>query len=330
MNRAGYVLKNREDIPDEQREALRSAVRWQIFTIGYTICTIAIVAFILGNSQSMKTAWIEDMLSLIPQIVFLIALRFIKLVPSRKHPYGYHRIMETGHLVAGVTLLAVGTHLLYDAVTGLLAAEHPTIGTISLFGEAVWLGWIMMVVMAVIIIGPVFLYGPAKKRLAPKLHNKILYADADMARADWHTNVSTIVGVFGIGLGLWWLDGAAAAFISIGIISDGFKNTRSALFDLMDQRARTTDDSDPHPLGEQIVSCARAKPWVADAAIRLRDQGQVFHVEVFVTPTERSVDLEKIADLAAEIADLDWKVQDVVIVPTDPLPEAADPCDTKE
>ena len=58
----------RTDLPDQQREALRSAVRWEWFTIGYTTVTIVLIALVVGGSQAMKTAWVEDMLSLIPQI----------------------------------------------------------------------------------------------------------------------------------------------------------------------------------------------------------------------------------------------------------------------
>ena len=137
--------------------------------------------------------------------------------------------------------------------------------------------------MLLIIVGPL-IYGPAKLKLAPVLHNKVLYADADMAKADWHTKAASIVGVLGIGLGLWWLDGAAATFIALGIMADGVRNAMAALADLMDQRARTVDGKQPHPLADEILECTRAASWVADAAVRIRDEGQVLHAEVFVKP----------------------------------------------
>ncbi|WP_449281288.1 cation transporter [Leucobacter sp.] len=324
MNRAAFRQSDREHLPEEQREALRRAVRWQLFTIGYTVCTIVIVAFVLGNSQAMKTAWIEDMLSLLPQLAFFVALLLVRRKPSAKHPYGWHRVMGIGHLVAGVALLAVGTHLAIEAVTGLVAADHPTIGTVRVLGHTVWLGWIMIGVMAVIVVGPVLLYGPAKSRIAPVLHNKLLYADADMAKADWQTNAASIVGVLGVGLGLWWLDGAAALFISLGIVWDGLRNTGAAVSDLMDQRARTVDGAEPHPLGKKIVEYLRAQEWVADAAVRIRDEGQVLHVEAFVQPYDDSVPLEALGAVAEGIEGIDWKIHDVVVVPSDPLPEYAD------
>jgi divalent metal cation (Fe/Co/Zn/Cd) transporter len=314
----------RRDLPDDQQTALKKAVRWEVFTIAYTSVTIALVAFVVGNSQAMRTAWIEDMLSLIPQLAFLIALIFVRRRPTRRHPYGLHRAMGVGHLVAGVALLAVGVNLAVEATAGLVAAEHPTIGTVQLFGHSVWLGWLMIAVMSVIVVGPVFIYGPAKARLAPVLHNKLLYADADMAKADWHTNVASVVGVLGIGFGVWWLDGVAALFISVGIVWDGVRNTKGAVIDLMDQRARTHDDAAPDPLAGEIVRYARGRAWVADAGVRVRDQGQVFHVEVFVVPRRSKASVRELEALSAGIADLDWKVQDVVVIPVSEVPGEAD------
>lgn len=314
----------RTELPDEQQKALRTAIRWEWFTIAYTSVTIAVIALVVGNSQAMRTAWIEDMLSLIPQFAFLIALIFVRRRPTLTHPYGLHRAMGIGHLVAGVALLAVGLNLARESVVGLVTAEHPTIGTVQVFGQTIWLGWLMVAVMAVVIVGPVFLYGPAKSKLAPVLHNKLLYADADMAKADWQTTVASIVGVLGVGAGLWWLDGAAALFISLGIIWDGFRNTKTAVIDLMDQRARTYDSRHPHPLAGDVISTMRSRLWVADAGVRMRDQGQVFHIEAFVVPHRRKVSLSDVSDLAALITDLDWKVQDVVVVPVEELPDGVD------
>lgn len=311
-------------LPPEQRRAIRRAVKWEVFTIVYTSITIAVIALVVGNSQAMRTAWIEDMLSLIPQIAFLTALIFVRRRPTLTHPYGLHRAMGVGHLVAGVALLAVGLNLAFESAVGLVAGEHPTIGTVVLWGHTIWLGWLMVAVMAVVIIGPVFFYGPAKAKLAPVLHNKLLYADADMAKADWQTTVASIVGVLGVGAGVWWLDGAAAVFISLGIIWDGFRNTRAAIVDLMDQRARTYDSKEAHPLAADIVAYLRDRPWVSDAAVRMRDQGQVFHIEAFVVPRRRKVTVHDLTRTAEGVAALDWKVQDVVIVPAEHLPDEAD------
>ncbi|WP_232711253.1 cation diffusion facilitator family transporter [Microbacterium sp. BR1] len=318
MNTFGRV-----DLPQDQADALRRAVRLEWITIGFTSVTIVLVALVVGNSQAMKTAWIEDMLSLIPQIAFLVALIFVRRRPTRRFPYGLHRTMGIGHLVAGVALLAVGGSLAAESVIGLLAAEHPTIGTVVVFGTAVWLGWFMIGVMAVIVVGPL-IYAPAKSRLAPLLHNKVLFADADMAKADWTTNAASIVGVLGIGIGWWWLDGAAALFISAGILWDGVKNTRTAVRDLMDQRARSVDDREPHPLIEEIIAALSRVSWIREAGVRVRDEGQVFHVEAFVVPRTKRVSVRRLTAATEAIVALDWKVQDVSLIVVAKLPDEAE------
>lgn len=285
--------------------------------------TIALIAFVVSGSQAMRTAWIEDMLSLIPQIAFLVALLFVRRRPTRTFPFGLHRVMGVGHLIAGVALLAVGGSLAIESIAGLVSAEHPSIGTVQVLGHTVWLGWFMIGVMAVVVIGP-FFYGHAKAKLAPVLHNKVLYADADMAKADWQTTVASIVGVLGIGVGWWWLDGAAALFISLGIVWDGWRNARAAVLDLIDQRARTEDDARPHPLMGRIVQRVDEFPWVRESAVRMRDMGQVFHVEVFVVPEHEPVHVTSLEEIGRAVADLDWKVQDVVVIPASSLPDEAE------
>lgn len=310
----------RTDLPPAQQRALHSAIRWEWFTIGYTTVTIAVLAFVVGGSQAMKTAWIEDMLSLIPQIAFLVALLFIRRPPSRAFPFGLHRVMGVGHLVAGVALLAVGGNLAVESAIGLIRGEHPAIGTVQVLGQTVWLGWFMVGVMAVIVIGP-FFYGHAKAKLAPVLHNKVLYADADMAKADWTTTVASIVGVLGVGVGLWWLDGVAALFISVGIVWDGYRNARAAIFDLLDQRARTHDDAEEDPVAARIAAELRRQPWVREVGVRMRDMGQVFHVEAFVVPRRDRVSARRIDAARRAVSELDWKMQDVSIVIVTSLPD---------
>ncbi|MCH1884266.1 cation diffusion facilitator family transporter [Agrococcus sp. ARC_14] len=300
------------ELPEEQARAMRKARTLEWAVLAYTACTITVVALVMGNSQAMRTAWVEDILSTIPQIAFLVALPFVRRAATAKHPYGYHRAMGVGHLVAGVALLAVGANLCFEAISGLVKQEHPPIGTMQLFGVTVWQGWVMVSVMALIVIGPL-IYGRMKMRLAKQLNNKLLYADADMAQADWTTNVGSIIGVLGIGMGIWWLDGAAALFISLSILWDGVKNTRASVLDLMDMRATTFDQSEPDPVHGRIDVLLRRRRWVREAASRIRDEGQVLHVEAFVVPRRGTVKVADVDRAVADIMALDWRVQDVSV-----------------
>lgn len=312
------------ELPDRQREVLRRAIRLEWITIGFLVVSVTLVGLVLGNSQAMKAAWIEDLLSFLPPIAFLVAVRVSRTLPSAKHPYGQHRSVAIGHLVAAVALTTMGTYLIVDSALGLILLEHPTIGTVEVFGLTFWLGWLMIGVMAAIALPPVFI-GRAKMRLAEELHDKVLYADADMNKADWMTAVGSIVGVTGIGLGTWWLDGAAAVFIAASILWDGLRNMGAAVTDLMDARATTFDDKKPHPVAIAVDDYLRSLRWVDDAGSRVRDEGHVFHIEAFVVPRKgRSPSLDTLEEARRACIDLDWKVQDIVVVPVRELPEVVD------
>ena len=318
---APVVRFGQTELPEHQVEVLRRATRLEWLTIAFLAVTVTLVFLVLGNSQAMKAAWIEDLLSFIPPIAFLIAVRVNRRRPTPQHPYGYHRSVGVGHLVAAVALSTMGTYLVVESGIGLLSGEHPTIGTVELFGVSVWLGWLMIAVMAMTAVPPVLL-GRAKITLARELHNKVLYADADMNKADWMTAVGSIVGVTGIGLGIWWLDAAAALFIAAGILKDGLKNLRAAIVDLMDARATTFDDSEPHPLARRIDEHLAGLAWVARAGSRVRDEGHVFHIESFVVPVDGAIpSLDDLEAAREGCVELDWKVQDIVIVPVRELPD---------
>jgi divalent metal cation (Fe/Co/Zn/Cd) transporter len=74
------------ELPPELRQTLRKARRLEWLTIAYLVSAVVLLALVLGSSQAMKTAWIEDLLSLIPPIAFLLAMRFNSRVPTGRFP----------------------------------------------------------------------------------------------------------------------------------------------------------------------------------------------------------------------------------------------------
>jgi cation diffusion facilitator family transporter len=320
MVKGAPVRFGHTELPEEQKEALRKAVKFEWITIGFLAASTALVFAVLGNSQAMKAAWVEDVLSFLPPISFLVAAQVIRRKPNEEHPYGFHRAVGIAHVVAAVALTVMGAYLIVDSGMGLLSAEHPTIGGFDFFGQTIWLGWMMIGAMILTAVPPVFL-GRVKMKLAEKLHDKVLYADADMNKADWMTAAAAAVGVAGIGFGLWWADYAAALVISFSILHDGVRNTRAAISALMDKRARTYDDAEPHPLGHRLDEYLRGLDWTETAESRIRDEGHVFHVESFVVPARgRMPSLEQLEAAREACIGLDWKVQDMVIIPVAELP----------
>src|ERR671910_1185101 len=298
------------ELPPESQQTLRKARRLKWLTIAYLVSAVVLLALVLGSSQAMKTAWIEDLLSLIPPIAFLVAMRFNSCDPTGRFPYGFHRMVSIAHLCSALALFVMGTYLLVESIIKLVTAEYPTINSVEIFGQTIWLGWLMIPALAWSALPAVFL-GRAKIPLAEELHNKVLYADAKMNKADWLTAGAAMVGVVGIGFGLWWLDAVAAALISLDITKDGISNLRRAVVDLMDQAPTTIDEDEVDPLCDRLATMLQDLDWVEEVALRLREEGQVYFGEALVVPSDE-IDIE---DALERARDLDWRIHDLALTP---------------
>lgn len=313
---------DRFELPPEKAEQHRKAVRLEWWTIAFFIGAVALLAVTLGQSQAMKAAWIEDMLGLVPPLAFLIAARYRNRSPDHRFPYGYHRSVSVAFLAGSVALFGLGAYVCYDSIVRLVTGERIPIGLVELFGVQVWLGWLMIAVLVSTMV-PAILLGRAKLRIARQLHDKVLFADAEMNRADWLTAGAAALGVLGIGVGWWWADPLAAVVIGADIVRDGVRTTRGAVANLMDNRPRLVDESGPHPLPDALLAGVLDHDWVADAWLRLREEGHVFVGELLVVPTDEHDLVDRCARLQRWTRDFDWRVHDIVVAPVhriDPPP----------
>ncbi|GAA1303786.1 cation transporter [Saccharothrix xinjiangensis] len=307
-------MRDRFELPPDKAALHRRAVRLEWWTIAFFAAAVALLAVTLGQSQAMKAAWIEDMLGLVPPAAFLIAARYRDRPPDARFPYGYHRSVSVAFLAGSVALLGLGGYVVHDSLTRLLAGERAPIGLVEVLGVQVWLGWVMIAVLLVTM-APAILLGRIKLKIARQLHDKVLYADAEMNRADWLTAGAAVLGVLGIGFGLWWADAAAALVIGGDIVRDGVKTTRSAVANLMDSRPQVVGGREPHPLPGRLLAAVLDHDWVADAWLRVREEGHVFVGELLVVPTGEDGLLERLEDLGRWARDFDWRVHDLVVVP---------------
>jgi cation diffusion facilitator family transporter len=310
------------EFPPAQEQALRKARRLEWVTIAYLISVGIVMYLVLGSSQAMKTAWLEDLLSLIPPTVFLLASRIAIWTPNKRFPYGYHRAVSIAFLCASLALFTMGAWLLIEAITKVVMAEHPTIGGIPLFGRVIWLGWLMLPALVWSAVPAMFL-GRAKLPLAKDLHDKVLFTDANMNKADWLTASAAFVGVLGVGFGLWWTDAVAAALISLNVLHDGYKNLREVVTNLMDEVPKLVDSSEVDPLPDRVQEYLKQLPWIEDAQVRMREQGHVYFGEAFVVASEEENLAERLYHATQECAALDWRIHDFVIVLVPSLTDAA-------
>ena len=54
------------ELPPDRQEANKKAIRLEYITIAYLLSAIFFIYITLGSSQAMKTAWFEDILSIVP------------------------------------------------------------------------------------------------------------------------------------------------------------------------------------------------------------------------------------------------------------------------
>lgn len=296
------------ETPVDIVEDLRRARRLEWATLFWMSSVIAVMGLAMGQSQAMRTAFVEDLLSLIPAATFLIAARLEPRPPTERYAYGFVRVNSLAFLASAVVLTVLGSLLLFDGLSALLMQEHPTIGPIELFGQIVWLGWVMIAALAYSVIVPMVL-GHKKLPVARRLNDKVLHTDADMQKADWQTGLAGIVGVLGVGLGFWWADAAAAAVISLSILHDGLRNMRVAAAELLDSVPRALD-------GPQMAADARRLRERLEARwpeghVRLRESGR--YILANVGNVEPPTDLPPLASWMGR--DEGWRLAQLSFTP---------------
>jgi cation diffusion facilitator family transporter len=276
-----------ERLPDELRSDLARAVRLEWWTLGWMASVIALMAVVMGSSQAMRTAWIEDVLSLVPAIVLLVSVHFERKPADRHFPYGYDRVNSLAFVIAATALTLVGGLLLVESAVTLIKQEHVTIAPVTLFGHTFWQGWLMVAALAYSIVPPVIL-GHLKLPLAKRLQDKVLHTDALMQKADWMTGLAGIGGIVGLGLGWWWADAGAALIISFSILHDGLKALRTATAELVDGTPRALDSA---KLAEDAVRLEQAlQRAYPSAEVRLRETGRFVHAQLLGVEPDAGAD----------------------------------------
>jgi cation diffusion facilitator family transporter len=313
-----------DQLPDDRKPQLKRGKQLAVLTLAYLCSTVALLIVAMGGSQALKTEFVGDALSMIPPVLFLVGDRISGRPPSERYPYGFARAVSAAYLGAGVVLLATGGYLLFDGGMKLVRAEHPTLGGVTVFGHTVWLGWIGVGVLLWSSIPALFL-GRAKQKAALALHDKVLAADAKINAADWQSASAAIIGVLGIAAGVWWLDALAGCLISVEVIRSGLSEIRSAIGDLLDRRPEKLEGKGFDSLPEDLTAFFKDQPWIADAVVRVREEGRQFTGEVFVVPIGDQDLVRRIEEASRQSCTLDWRLKEMLITPVSAIPAILEP-----
>ena len=294
--------------PTAIAQDMKRAQRLEWWTIATMSSVIVVMYLAMGSSQAMKTAFVEDLLSLVPAITFLIAAKLEPRHPTRKYPYGFVSVNSLAFLASAVVLTVLGALLLFDGISGVASGEHVTIGSVELFGRTVWLGWVRIAALSYSVVAPMIL-GHLKLPIARRLNDKVLHTDADMQKADWTTGLAGIVGVLGVGLGFWWADAVAAAAISLSILKDGLRNMRIAAAELLDSVPRELDSATMAEDAKRLH--ARLEARYPEGHIRLRESGR--YILANIGNTVPPATPPKLAELMGD--DAHWRLAQLSFTP---------------
>lgn len=295
-------------IPAAIADDVQHGERLEWWTLAWMTSVVVVMWLVMGSSQAMKAAVIEDLLSLVPAIVFLLSTHWERKQPNPRFPFAYRRANSLAFLVAATALLSVGGFLAYESVTTLVRQEHPTVGGITLFGHTIWLGWLMIAALAYSVVPPMIL-GHFKHPIATRIRDKVLHTDALMQKADWQTGLAGIAGIIGIGLGWWWADAAAALFISLSIIKDAVGALEKAVAEQLDGTPRALDSNKIADDAEALIAALRAR--LGDVEVRLRETGRYIAAEVDCAPPDVVPTAEDL--LGKELA---WRLASLTFRPT--------------
>ena len=300
--------------PEEKWKLREKAKRVEILSLFLLMTTAVLVYITHGSSQAMKTVFTGDLLAMIPPISALFAYRYELRPANKRFPWGYYRSVAVAFLSTATAHVMLGSWLFLDAVMKLLKKERPPVGMFEIAGHQFWAGYAMLFALIYSIIVCTTM-AKLKMPIAEKLHDKVLQADADLNKGDRLSESAAILGILGIGFGLWFADSAAAAFVSLEIIRDGVSNLREVIRDLMDETPTEMEDGKSlEKLPIELKEAAEKMSWIREASVRLREQGHVLTGDVFVVPRDAAVTVSQVEESSAALEKLDWRLHGLQIV----------------
>jgi len=302
------------EFPPEQSRLREEARRYAWRSI--VLITISGVALFVttGRSQTMKTAWITDVLSIVPSIALLFALRRELQPATERYPYGHYRVISICFLLTATVLLSMGVWLLGESSLKLARQERPPIGAMMLFGRPIWAGWTMIVALAYSMFTGMYV-GRIKQPLAATLHSKAIEAESATNRNEWMSEGAAIIGLLLVGLAQWWADATAAAVISVQIVREGWQSLRQVIGDLMDEAPTKLGTHELEELPERVRHEVERLDWVRAAAVRLREHGHLVTGEVFVVPRSDAGLVSNIEASLRAIQKIDWRLHSITVMP---------------
>lgn len=212
-------------LADPERYAIAQRTTWISALVNLALTVAQLLVGVLAHSQSLIAHGLHSFSDLLSDFLVLFANRQGSHPADTNHPYGHARIETAATLILGMSLLAVGGGILWDAASRLQAfsggATRPPIELAAL--------WVA--VATVFAKEGLYRYLAA---VARRLASRLMLANALHTRADAASALVVVAGVGGALAGWPVLDLIAALLMGFMILKLGGELAWEALAELVD------------------------------------------------------------------------------------------------
>lgn len=200
--------------PSGRAQLLRRGILLEYLTVVWNIVEglVAIGAGIAAGSVALIGFGIDSFVETTSGSVLLWRLR--DEAGGRTDEAHVERVERRAERLVGVSFLALGAYVAYEAVRTLLLREEPAASPVGIA-----LTLVSLVVM-------LWLAG-AKRRIGVALGSRALIADSQQTYACWYLSATTLAGLaMNSVFGLWWADPVAALVIVVFLWREGLEALR--------------------------------------------------------------------------------------------------------
>lgn len=215
-----------------------------------------------AHSQAVFADGLNNVSDILLSIAILIGLRVSVQPADQNHPFGHSKAETVATLIAASFMVLVAVEVWLDAIQALWNPVHSSIHPLALY---VSFASAMMMFMVSLI----------NFRLSKKTNSQALKAAAHDNRSDALVSLGAVMGIWGSGSGLTWMDPLAAFVVGIMILRTGWEIGRPAVDSLMDG----FDQAKLSGIEEKVIAIDGIRQV---KELRARNHGPYVFVEVTV------------------------------------------------
>lgn len=206
---------------DERKQATNHITLWGV-AVNLLLSVIKVIGGIFGHSQALLADGLHSLSDLASDGMVLLAAKHAGEDADEDHPYGHARYETLATVGLGFLLIGIAVGIGLDAINRLNEEVQPPLPHMY-----------TLVIAVISIFSKEFLYH-ATRRVAIRIHSKMLEANAWHHRSDAISSIVVFAGIAGTYYGYPLLDGIAALLVAIMIAKIGVDLARQSVQELVD------------------------------------------------------------------------------------------------